>query len=191
MITDNAATPSVGAGSTGADTRRAAEVAFEVFYRANWRSLYRSVMRMGATPDQASDVVQTTMSTLYRSWDQVEYPQAWCRAVATRELIKLRMADTQRRLRDGRLAMAIASDRPVADHIAAQDEALFAQSGLWHAVRALPPRQRLVLGLMMDGYTSSEIGALLGMSEATVRSTRRHARERIQALLPNDAVKAS
>lgn len=55
---------------------------------------------------------------------------------------------------------------------------------LWDAVARLPEKQRTVVHLFYgEGYESGEIGALLGIPAATVRSRLRRARAELKNLL--------
>lgn len=57
-------------------------------------------------------------------------------------------------------------------------------SFVWEAVKALPPAQREAVHLFYhEGYTTAEIGKLLGRREATVRSDLRRGRARLKEVL--------
>lgn len=57
-------------------------------------------------------------------------------------------------------------------------------SFVWEAVKALPPAQREAVHLFYhEGYTTAEIGKLLGRREATVRSDLRRGRAKLKEVL--------
>ena len=57
-------------------------------------------------------------------------------------------------------------------------------SFVWEAVKALPPAQREAVHLFYhEGYTTAEIGKLLGRREATVRSDLRRGRAKLKEIL--------
>lgn len=57
-------------------------------------------------------------------------------------------------------------------------------SFVWEAVKVLPPAQREAVHLFYhEGYTTAEIGKLLGRREATVRSDLRRGRARLKEVL--------
>jgi RNA polymerase sigma factor (sigma-70 family) len=55
----------------------------------------------------------------------------------------------------------------------------------------LPPTQRLVMTCHLDGFDNKEIANQLGMLEATVRSTLRHAREKMKKAFPGQQCAAT
>ena len=58
---------------------------------------------------------------------------------------------------------------------------------LWDAVARLPEKLRTVVHLhYAEGYSAGEIGALLGVPDATVRSRLRRGRLRLKDLLGGD-----
>ena len=57
-------------------------------------------------------------------------------------------------------------------------------SFVWEAVKALPEKQRETVHLFYyEGYTTAEIGKMLGRREATVRSDLRRGRDRLRDVL--------
>lgn len=57
------------------------------------------------------------------------------------------------------------------------------QQNVLSVFRRLPLMQRLVLALIYDGFTCREIAEMLGITEATVRSHLRHARNNLKEMM--------
>lgn len=138
-------------------------------------TVYRlALCRLQNTAD-AEDVYQDVFLRLLEQradrWDG-EHLKAWLIRTALN-----RCADLGRlRQRRGTLSLEEVPDlaRPV-DETAAE---------LWDAVACLPEKLRVAVHLFYgEGYESGEIGALLGVPAATVRSRLRRARAELRDLL--------
>ena len=142
--------------------------------RLHGDTVYRlALCRMQNTAD-AEDVYQDVFLRLFQQaedWDG-EHTKAWLiRATLNR------CADLYRfRLRRPVLALAAIPElaRPAEEKAA----------GLWDAVARLPEKLRTAVHLhYAEGYSTGEIGALLGIPPATVRSRLRRGRLRLKDLL--------
>lgn len=70
----------------------------------------------------------------------------------------------------------------------AQDQALIAQD-LMRLITALPPRQYAIVRGMLEGRETKDLAREMGVTEATIRSLQRFARQRLAALLAEVEVK--
>ncbi|WP_308012236.1 RNA polymerase sigma factor [Actinacidiphila acidipaludis] len=159
--------------------------AFHAMYRGDyvrWASLY-----LGSRAD-AEDAVGEAMVELLGKWPTVltqEEPAAYAWW-----LVKNRVKDAARsRSRHQKLADAIftvTALQEAADPIGELENSL----AVWQAIDALPDRQHdVVLMRYSLGLTVPETAAVLGITEATVRSTVRDARRRLRAALDLDTKK--
>ena len=102
--------------------------------------------------------------------DSPKHEKAWLLRVAA-NLSKNRIDYNQRRLADELNEELVAKER----------EDL---SFVWEEVKALPINQREAVHLFYyEGYTTAEIGKMLGRRESTVRSDLRRGRARLQGCL--------
>lgn len=125
---------------------------------------------------EAEDVTQEAFYRALRDWDRVghlEYRAAWVRRVALNLAVarwRRMRAEARAALRLGTPAAAESPD-PVTDRF-------------WSAVRSLPPRQAQVVALTyVDDLDSEAVGAVLGISPATVRVHLARARATLAQLL--------
>lgn len=159
--------------------------AFHTMYRGTyvrWAEIY---LRSRA---EAEDAVDEAMLELLGQWPKVlDQPEpaayAWW-------LVKNRIKDAARdRDRRQKLTDAIFATRAVHETIDPIGE-LETAMALWEAIDALPERQHDVVLLRLSlGYTTRETAGVLGITEATVRSTLRDARRRLAAAFGLDLKK--
>jgi RNA polymerase sigma-70 factor (ECF subfamily) len=153
--------------------------AFARLYDQHGPSLFRVALRLLASRQDAEDAVQEVFVGLVRarrSLGQVENLRAYLYA-------SLRRAA-------GRLA-ARAGQRPVPlpdlDRVAAAESRpldVERSARLERAVRELPPQQRELIALKVDGgLTFAEVAACLGISPNTAASRYRYALEKLRAAL--------
>lgn len=157
-------------------------VAFSDFYRERLPKLIVYVRYLGASLDDASDVAQETMRKAHERWSTLTNPTAWTRTVAAREYLTM----VTRGPRETSLDDDAAHDNATHPLLRARDEiAEFdARDEFSSLVAGLPARQRQVLAATYDGATPAEIAEDLEIPAATVRSTLRHARNRVRESAP-------
>ena len=134
---------------------------FSNFYSDQHRSLWRYLVRLGASGTLAEDLVQDAFVRWSLSqaaeWER-DRARAYLFTIATRLL-----TDWWRRQRR-EVSWDEAIDLPLSYEIA--DSPLF-RSGAW---KALTPRQRQLLWLAyVEEFTHVEIGAICGVSQGSVR----------------------
>lgn len=153
---------------------------FDEFFRGEFSSLVAFLRRLGYESSASEDAAAEAMSCAFRSWGRLEAPRAWVRVAAQR--IALRELRRQRRL----------GERAALTELTAQSFALDPSDMIAGRFRViallaiLPPQQREVMTWRLDGFQTCEIAASLGISEATVRSTVRHARKLLQKKLVDE-----
>ena len=123
--------------------------------------------------NDAEEILQDTLIQFLKTaptLDSPKHEKAWLLRVAA-NLSKNRIDYNQRRLADELNEELVAKER----------EDL---SFVWEEVKALPINQREAVHLFYyEGYTTAEIGKMLGRRESTVRSDLRRGRARLQGVL--------
>jgi len=149
------------------DARESIRAAFSAFYLLHHPRLVRFLVLDGAPTRIAADLAQDAMIDLFRRWETVQFPWAWVRKAASRAWIRYRTQVPELPFDDVELPLLI-SDSAASEIDTRHD--------LLRMLTRLSPRQRQVMARLFDGDTYGEIAAELQISEATVRSTARHAR---------------
>ena len=159
--------------------RQARDAEFTLFYDIEMPKLVGFLIVQGASVMTAADAAQEAMTSAYRQWDDIDQPRAWVRTVAAR---------TVRRFTERARKEAPHGEPPEPGHglLTAQSAAeVEARHTFLALLRQLPPAQREVLAWTYDGYTPTQIAAVLGKKPATVRSVLRDARAALQRQYPN------
>jgi RNA polymerase sigma factor (sigma-70 family) len=167
-----AAAPDRDAGPAGTAGPTAADHAdFAAFYRSAYPRLMAFLLYLGASPADAGEVAQDTMTLAFQNWPAIRNPNAWSRTVAGRGLVR-------------RVAAVAPEDpaaeppEPVPSLAGVPDQVLEWEQrhDILRLVRGLPPRQRQVMAWTLDGYTPAEIADALGLSPEAVRQNLHRAR---------------
>lgn len=156
---------------------------FEAFVAASAADLLRTGFLVVWDLAAAEDLVQECLFQVARRWPRVramDHPTAYARRV----LVNLALAGAERRTRqrteldrEGRPADADHRDEAAERALGAVDST----SELLDALRALPPRQRAVLGLRyLEDCSEARVAELLGCSVGTVKSTTSRALEALR-----------
>jgi RNA polymerase sigma factor (sigma-70 family) len=152
---------------------------FEQFHAEHRRRLISFVgmilrARRISTID-AEDVVQDAFEVVFRKWDSVgrmDHPDKYLRRVAAnraQRLMDKASREVANPMEPGFLELtewALGWERSPQEMLTAD--------ALQQLLKSLPQRQAQVLLLTADGWSDSQIGELLHLSPATVRSHRRH-----------------
>ena len=121
----------------------------------------------------AEEILQDTLLQFLRrapAFESPEHERAWLLRVAA-NLSKNRLDYNRLRTTD-----------ELSETLAAEEREDL--SFVWEAVKALPEKQRETVHLFYyEGYTTAEIGKMLGRREATVRSDLRRGRDRLRDVL--------
>ena len=151
---------------------------FERFVAAHAPALLRLAYASSGDAHLAEDIVQQVFIHAHKQWrriDEMDHAEAYLRRMVVHEL-----ASWRRRWQQRKTVVSDAIERPAADAISAVDDraqcaALLAQ---------LPRKQRLVVALRyLDDLPDAEIAALIGCSEATVRSQASRAMSTLRSIL--------
>ncbi|MFE7193645.1 RNA polymerase sigma factor [Kitasatospora sp. NPDC057541] len=148
--------------SGGGTSPRSEEFAY--FYRTCLRRLVAFLMWQGAPAPLAAELAQDTMVKAYARWDRIQSPEAWCRRVASRELVRA-FSRVEESIED--------LDFEPTSLLPAPDEAMEweRQQDILNLLSGLPPRQRQVMAWTLDEYSPTEIAAELGMKPTAVRAS--------------------
>ena len=147
-------------------------VDWEALVTQNENRLYRTALAILGDPQEAEDAVQDAfVRFLERAPAQLDSPDAWLMRVLTNGC-KSRLRLAWRRV--GPLPETLAAPGPEERE---ELEELF----------SLPPEDRLVLHLhYYEGWSTDEIGQMLGQKPGTVRSRLARAREKLRKLLEDE-----
>jgi RNA polymerase sigma-70 factor (ECF subfamily) len=152
-------------------------VEFSLFYQDFVPSLMGFLIWQGAESSLAAEIVQETMTTLFRSWPHVEHRHAWARRIASRAYarqiarVEQDPVDTAPEHRSPLLGRDTDPDLLVARH-----EAL-------RFLELLPTRQRQVMAWTLDGHTPTEIAIELKIEPGAVRASLQTARRTLASHL--------
>ncbi|MDT0310039.1 sigma-70 family RNA polymerase sigma factor [Streptomyces sp. DSM 44917] len=154
-----------------------------VVCRAEYVPLLRFLAYQGATRSEAEDAVQEAFAAACApgTWVDVASPRAWLRTVAFRAWLR----------RDARVPeeprpdLLVREDADVCDWPTPESAAELRSE---HAeviglLRELPPKQRAVMALSLDGFTTEEIGRVLDIAPEAVRQNLHRARGELKERL--------
>jgi RNA polymerase sigma factor (sigma-70 family) len=149
---------------------------FPAFFEKEVKNVIRFLLATrGGCLEDARDAAQEAMVEVLRRWAGIERPEQYVRRVAMQ---KWNTAWTQRDRRQAAEAEAQAARQgPASTTIGTSYRQLHA------AIEKLPEQQRKAIVLELDGRTRTEIAATLGITEVTVRSHLRYARDKLGLLL--------
>lgn len=150
--------------------------AFNAFFRDRYRPVVKAVMYAGASLHDAEDATSNAMIEAYLRWSLLENPAAWVRMVAIHDYVNNAQRDRRRPLLEAEAARMAFVDSVLPEPRAEPDE----REQVIAVLRELPPAQRKVMALAMDGFERTKIAEMLQMPLANVRSNLRHARERLR-----------
>ncbi|MEU3649391.1 sigma-70 family RNA polymerase sigma factor [Lentzea sp. NPDC034063] len=175
MATDNKNTT-----ATPGNPNTPGVAAFSEFHRAELPRLIAFLTYLGYTLNDAEDAAQESLWLLYQQWDSIESPSKWVRVVAARAAA--RTAYTRKRVE---LAGSPGDVEELANAsgLTFSDSEFRQRHEIIELLGTLPQRQRVALAWWLDGFTTREIAEAMDMRESTVRSSIRHARNRLRNLL--------
>lgn len=138
-----------------ATVRRRGVNTIEALFRAEYVPMVRLAFTLVGNIEEAEELVQDSLAEVHRRFDEIREPGAYLRTTVVsrcRSLLRRR--------------------RVMQQHPSSPPEDLPSSAGeLWDVLANLPEDQRLVVVLRYYGrYRASEIGELMDMPGATVRS---------------------
>lgn len=145
------------------------EEAFSRFYRKLVVPLTAYLVSQGASAHLAAEIVQDTMIKAYRKWHEITWHKSWVYKVAYQAYVRHVTRVDEEPVEE------VPEPTPLLPR-PDQAEAWAQQREIVHLLRKLPPRQRQVLALHHDGWTTGEVAELLGISDAAARQNLRKAR---------------
>jgi RNA polymerase sigma factor (sigma-70 family) len=149
-----------------ADAERVGE-RFESFYFREFPAVVGLAFALSGSSLVAEDIAQEAFMAAHRDWGRIgryDNPGAWVRKVVSNK------AKSAFRNRGRELAamVRLAFKRGIPSGVY---ELSSSHAEVWSAVRSLPKRQQQVVALhYIADYPISEIGAVLGMAEGTVKA---------------------
>jgi RNA polymerase sigma-70 factor (ECF subfamily) len=152
------------------DQPSGAEQEFACFYREHFGRLTIYLMCLGASAHLAAELAQDTMFLVHKRWAAIRFPRAYAWTVAGREFIRHAVDD------DAEVPVAEVPEPSAVLARPGDAEAWLQQRQIVEVLRALPPRQRQVMALSLDGWSPSEIAGLLDMDPPAVRASLKKAR---------------
>jgi len=163
--------------------RASREQRFEAVYTAHQQTLFAYFLGRTADREQALDLLQELFVRVWRSLDSLESLPLekrpfWLFSVAKHLLVDQYRAQATRE----RTQAALDRDPPTQWAPAPEPTVVAGEqvARLEAAIQRLPDDLRVVLALrVLDGRTSTEIGALLGRPPGTVRYQLAEARQRL------------
>ena len=149
---------------------------FGNFFRAEYSRVVKTVMYSGAAFEEAEDAVAWAMREAYDCWSTLARPASWVRTVALHKYLKTAARDRLRGNLETKAAHRNCLDRIPVQTVEEPDEL----SQITTVLRKLPPAQRVVMALTIDGYSPMEISQMIHWHPDTVRSNLRHARIKLR-----------
>jgi RNA polymerase sigma-70 factor (sigma-E family) len=152
---------------------------FREFVAGRSPALLRTAYMLTGDVHLARDLLQTALMSTARHWSRIEgSPDGYVRTAMYRHQVNW----WRTRARRPETVSAAPPERAApGDHAA--DTVL--REGLFHALRALPPRQRAVVVLRYyEDRPEAEVAALLNVSVGTVRSQSSKALAKLRAAYP-------
>jgi RNA polymerase sigma-70 factor (sigma-E family) len=149
---------------------------FETYVEARMRALVRYGFVLTGNQHDAADLAQEALARLGARWAQVSAkgdPEGYVRTTMAR----LHISWWRQRRREHPVR-ALPEQGYTDEGIARAD----GDVGLWHALKALPGRQRVVLVLRYyEQRSDEEIARMLGISRGTVRSQAARGLDKLRA----------
>ena len=164
-------------------TTPARRARFEALHRAHARAVLAFAIRRAASAEDAADVVADTFLVAWRRLDDVpdgDGARLWLYGVARRVAANHRRGARRRDRLGARLAEHLHPLLLTPDVTATSDDV----SAVRAALARLPEDDRELLQLVAwEGLTSTQIGTVMGVPAATVRTRVHRARNRLRAAL--------
>ena len=156
---------------------------FDEFMTSSWPSLYRTAVLMTGDVHLAEDLLQNAMGKVYKAWprvSRVEHPRSYARAILANEV-----SSWWRKRSSSERPTQLRAD---ASSIPGHDDQIAQADLVWRALGQLSPRQRAVLVLRYyEDLSGSEIAAVLGISEGSVKAHAHHALRALEGTLKTAA----
>lgn len=141
---------------------------FADFYAREFRNVVVLAYALCGSTGMAEDVAQEACMAAMRRWDSLDNPDAWIRRVVANKSV----STFRRRAVEVKGLLLLRSTAPIEAEVTPET------GELWTLVRRLPKRQAQVLALRyIDGATASQIAEILEVSENTVKTHLKRAKQ--------------
>jgi RNA polymerase sigma-70 factor (ECF subfamily) len=150
------------------------EAPYDEFFRANFRLIVKVVMEYGARIDEAEDAAAQAAVEVFARWAEVRDPLAYAMKAALNSFYRSRQREGESHRRAVRALLL--SPGPDHDAVLVTGQERSRVVGL---LSALPTAQREVMAYTVDGFSPTEMAAMLGKTPEAVRANLRHARKRL------------
>ena len=154
--------------------------AFDQLMLRYQRQVVSTALRLLGNIDDAKDVAQEVFLRLYKNRHQVEQlePGAWLYRVTVNACFDLRRKRVEMPLADG---VEPEPSKPVAEEAMDLDRR---REVMKRALRRLPDRERAAVVLReVEGLSTAEVAAALGVNEVTVRSQISTAKSKLRKIV--------
>jgi RNA polymerase sigma factor (sigma-70 family) len=164
---------------------RPAPDGYEEFFREAFREAIRAAMYAGATLEEAKDAAAEALTRMLLHWERIRRrkgPLAYARKAAVHHFINATTRGPDR------TARRMVERGHVSRQEGAEDSELTRREDEeWVAdmLSSLPPAQREVMELFVEGLDLDEIAAVLGKTKEAVRQNLCYARRRLRELIAN------
>jgi RNA polymerase sigma factor (sigma-70 family) len=154
---------------------------FDRFFLANYDAVVKALTLITGDREQATDATQEAFIKAYAKWSKIrsyDAPSAWVRRIAINISRDSHRSERRRRRRE--LPHLVSDANSPAEQIVGDDSARRLLAGL-------PRGQREVATLFyVDDRGITDIAAILGLSEGTVKSQLADARDGMRATVERD-----
>jgi RNA polymerase sigma factor (sigma-70 family) len=151
------------------------------FYKAEHAAVVAYLLCIGFAHHVADEAACEALTELYWSWFDVHTNRRmWVRTTA-RRLAGDKAGRSPVRMLKQLLARGVRPDE--GGHESGIDEVVERNSDLVRAVNGLPRRQRVVIALRLDGFSTKEIAIELGIAPRTVQDRAKKAGDAIRSML--------
>src|SRR5262245_36355234 len=154
------------------DVLEAEDASFEAFFAAGWDRLFRALLLLTGSKQEAEDITQAAFLRLLERWDKLAHAPDLDGYLFRTALNEYRSIYRRSKLAARRVLSPGRGGADPFEEVADREEAV-------RLLLALTKRQREAIVLTgIDGFDYRQAGALLGVKESTVRSLVAQARTR-------------
>ncbi|MFB8053516.1 RNA polymerase sigma factor [Streptomyces parvus] len=148
----------------------------EDLHHAEFPGLVRFLLLHGASWSEAQDAAQDAFTQMCRPGTSIRYPKAWLRTVAWRSWLRQQVREEP---------CEEVPDRPTAhwDSPAHAVELGVEERRVIEMLLSLPSKQRAALAWTLDGFTTQESAAAMGISPEAARQNLSRARATLKTRL--------
>ncbi len=152
-------------------------------YEAVRNDIYRYIVLMGISPEQAQEVCQEAFLRFYAALTRghrIENARAWIFTVARNQALNVRAAAASTTHLDSEAADQVSSHTPSPEQTMIDQEKM---QRLERAVSSLSEQQRHCFQLRVEGFRYREIAEIIGVSTSTVAEFMQRAVVRLRKAL--------